>query len=592
MPGDALDVFISYSHEDETLRQELEEHLVRLRSEGLVRAWHERQITAGEEWRGWIDRDLLSSDLILLVVSEPFLASAYCQDAEIKHALERHASGQAQVIPIIARPCDWRTAPFSGLSALPRGVGPVTEWHTRDGAWEDVVEGIREVAALLRAARDAVLLEGTAEYRGAAVSALRGADRLAAVSPEEAPEARTSRWAVLGGFAAAATALAALWLIFVVWQRQQSEPGIAPMPAGEVTSLADKSRRSSPAGASAAMEQPSAPPPPAETLQKAETDATEVTSSPAVRASPGEGLPEEAPSEMETSPEEPAPVTPAETVPAVLASVDRGEDVGPPEPAVEPRKPEDFERSLGILAIPGGEGEGDCVAVLVADQYALTSRACAQASSVVVMGGNALTATRDEIFDLEPWQSTEPTDVNIVKLIQRLEETYGFVSTRLEESFDHESLDAYYVESAAIRHAECSAETHLAEMDGNGRAYIENAAFDRYVRFVEEAADEAISVAGSQWATLLSDVLGSAEQPLAGFVCRIPHGPPRNLVFSAEGSVVGIGYSCEPFDRLEPEVRDSLPTEIRGLDLDCLASLSKIREELRDLRTSVTDVSR
>ena len=181
MPGDALDVFVAYSREDQTLRQELEEQLVGLRDDGVVGAWHERRITTGEEWRGWIDGNLASSDLILLLVSEPFLASGYCEDAEFKRALELRAWRQAEIVPIIARPCDWSTTPFGGLSTLPQGVGPVTEWHSRDDAWEDVVQGIREAAAALRAARDAApqaKLEGTPEVReadrDAAVPRFRG----------------------------------------------------------------------------------------------------------------------------------------------------------------------------------------------------------------------------------------------------------------------------------------------------------------------------------------------------------------------------------------------------------------------------------
>ena len=601
MPGDTLDVFISYSHEDKTVRQELEEQLVRLRREGLVGTWHERQITAGEEWRGWIDRDLISSDLLLLVVSEPFLASAYCWGAEIKNALKRRASGHAEVLPIIARPCDWRATPFAGLPTWPRGVGPLTEWHSRDNAWKNVVEGIREVATRLTAAREAVpltRLESTADDRRAEPSVPDEKRRRSAAS-ERASEPRTPRLAILGGLAAALAALAAVF--FLVWKPQPSRPRTSPALAAEAEPLRDQPGRDSPAAggpqpvAAPAVEQPSTPPPPAPTLPEAEPDAAGTTPEPrrsplAVRADPEERpLGEVSPPETETTSEEPATVavkTAAE--PGEPADVAAEEEALPPEPAVEPPKPKEFERSLGILAAPGAEAEGECVAVLIADAYALTSRACAQASDVVVMGGTALTATRDEIFDLEPWQSTQTTDVHIIKLIEGLGETYGFVSTQVEESFEYDSLNAYFVESSAIRRVECGAEAHLAEMDTSGQAYVENAALDRYIRFVEEAADEAISMVGSLWATLLPEVLGSSEVTLAGFGCPMANRPPRNLVFSAGGSVVGIGYSCDPFDRLEPEVRDTLPPEILRLDLDCIASLGEIREALSDLQRKVS----
>ena len=574
MPGDALDVFISYSHEDEVLRQELEEHLVRLRHEGLIDAWHDRRVTAGEEWRGWVDRDLMSADLILLIVSAPFLESDYCRDAELKHALELQSLGHAKVMPIIARPCDWRAAPFAKLATLPQGVGPVTEWHSREDAWEDVAQGIREVAERLITAR----LESTAEYRIAVRSSVREAERPVAAPPEEpsepdaaTAEAKAPRSLIFGGIAAAlATAVA----FFMWWWSRQPEDGYVPLQTAEMTPSRTESGQGPGPTAATNLERPPAPPPAAS--QRRTELGVEATPVPPEQIAPPdtEPTPEDVPETSSSS----AATAAGEAEPAAAA---RDDPV--PEPAVGPRKPRDLERSLGILATPGAEDEGECLAVLVAGDQALTSGVCARSSTVVVMGGNALTATRDEIFDLEPWQSSQTADVTTVKLLQDLGETYGFAATRLEEGLDHDRLTAHYVAASAIRRAECVAQARVA--DNGGLAYIENATFDRYVAFVEEAAAEAISVAGPEWAELLPEVLGSAEAGLAGFVCALPTRPAGNLVFSEGGHVVGIGYPCEPFDRLEPEVRDNLPSEIRELDLDCIAPLGEIREQLRAVRS-------
>jgi len=72
---------------------------------------------------------------------------------------------------------------------------------------------------------------------------------------------------------------------------------------------------------------------------------------------------------------------------------------------------------------------------------------------------------------------------------------------------------------------------------------------DRYVAMVEAAADEAIATAGPEWATLLPEALDSAGKSLDGLVCDLAERP----LFSAAGPVLGIGYPCEPFDRIEPE---------------------------------------
>jgi hypothetical protein len=138
-------VFYSYSHKDEALRDELEEHLSLLKRQGFIAGWHDRRIGAGEEWKGQLDRNLEEAEIILLLVSPSFLASDYCYDVETKRALERHERGEARVIPIILRPVDWKGVPFEKLQALPIDLRPVTTWSNRDEAFKDIAEGIRRV---------------------------------------------------------------------------------------------------------------------------------------------------------------------------------------------------------------------------------------------------------------------------------------------------------------------------------------------------------------------------------------------------------------------------------------------------------------
>jgi len=61
----------------------------------------------------------------------------------MKRALERQEAGEAQVIPILVRPVDWKGAPFAHLQALPTGAKPIASWSDSDSALADVAEGIR-----------------------------------------------------------------------------------------------------------------------------------------------------------------------------------------------------------------------------------------------------------------------------------------------------------------------------------------------------------------------------------------------------------------------------------------------------------------
>jgi len=141
-----LEVFYSYSHKDEDLRKELETHLSLLARSGLIVAWHDRKIGAGEEWRNEIDAHIQSAHIILLLISPDFLASEYCYGIEMKTALERHAREHAIVIPIILRPVDWSGAPFAHLQALPRDAKAVTLWPNRDQAFAEIASSLREIA--------------------------------------------------------------------------------------------------------------------------------------------------------------------------------------------------------------------------------------------------------------------------------------------------------------------------------------------------------------------------------------------------------------------------------------------------------------
>lgn len=146
----AVKLFYSYSHKDETLRNDLETHLKLLQRLGLIDTWHDRRIEAGSDWRQKIDENLERADIILLLVSAGFLASDYCYEKEMKRALERNANGEARVIPVIVRDVNWQIAPFAELQALPRNGKAVTTWTNKDSAWRNVSEGIQAVVESMR----------------------------------------------------------------------------------------------------------------------------------------------------------------------------------------------------------------------------------------------------------------------------------------------------------------------------------------------------------------------------------------------------------------------------------------------------------
>lgn len=146
----AVRVAFSYSHKDEELRDQLETHLKLLQRQGIISTWHDRKIMPGDKWEGVIDENFRKAELILLLVSADFLASDYCYQTEMTLALEREAYGEATVIPVILRKCDWKFELFGKLQGLPKNAKPVRSWRDRDEAWADVAQGIRKTVESLR----------------------------------------------------------------------------------------------------------------------------------------------------------------------------------------------------------------------------------------------------------------------------------------------------------------------------------------------------------------------------------------------------------------------------------------------------------
>ena len=140
-----LNVFISYSHQDEPFKDALEKHLSMLKRSNKIATWTDRAILPSQEWDEEISRQLEDADLILLLISADFIASDYIWEKELTRAMERHHRGEARLIPIFIKPCEWKEAPFAKIQGLPKDAKPVGS-PDNDAAWNDIAKGIRSVA--------------------------------------------------------------------------------------------------------------------------------------------------------------------------------------------------------------------------------------------------------------------------------------------------------------------------------------------------------------------------------------------------------------------------------------------------------------
>ncbi|MEP2472053.1 MAG: toll/interleukin-1 receptor domain-containing protein [Paracoccaceae bacterium] len=148
----AARVFISYSHKDEELRDQLEVQLAMLKRQGLIETWHDRRMLAGDHLDWTISKELDEADVVLLLVSPDFIASDYCYKIEKGRALERHKEGTARLVSVILRPCDWTHTDLAQYLVTPTDGKPITKWPDRDEAFLDVTKSIRRAIEQIGAA--------------------------------------------------------------------------------------------------------------------------------------------------------------------------------------------------------------------------------------------------------------------------------------------------------------------------------------------------------------------------------------------------------------------------------------------------------
>jgi len=126
-------IFISYSHKDETWKNQVVTQLRVLSLEGEFDLWDDRRIKAGEDWYPAIEKALNEADAAILLVSADFLTSQFIVNEEIPKLLERREKEGVHVFPLIVRPCQWtRVERIGSIQARPKDGKPLSKMTKAD----------------------------------------------------------------------------------------------------------------------------------------------------------------------------------------------------------------------------------------------------------------------------------------------------------------------------------------------------------------------------------------------------------------------------------------------------------------------------
>jgi len=138
-----VQIFCHYAQEDAELFTRLKKHLISFEQPGQIAVWDDQKLAPGEEKAKEIEKYLNSANIILLLVSPDFLFSNNCVDIQDR-AMERHEKGDAIVIPLLLRPCRWRSTALGRLQVLPRNEIPVVQSDI-DSIFFEVTNELAEV---------------------------------------------------------------------------------------------------------------------------------------------------------------------------------------------------------------------------------------------------------------------------------------------------------------------------------------------------------------------------------------------------------------------------------------------------------------
>ncbi|MFC1936081.1 TIR domain-containing protein [Chloroflexota bacterium] len=126
-----MNIFISYSHNDEEKKDRLMIFLTALQNAGLsVNPWSDDQISAGGNWKEEIQEAMAAADMAILLITTDFLASEFIMNEEVPQLLKRRNEEGLIIFPIIAQYCPWESHDWlKELNLRPKNATPV--W--RDG---------------------------------------------------------------------------------------------------------------------------------------------------------------------------------------------------------------------------------------------------------------------------------------------------------------------------------------------------------------------------------------------------------------------------------------------------------------------------
>jgi len=147
-----LRIFVSYSHADTKQKDRLLKHLTPLESSVDFDVWDDQRIQPGDKWEPAIENALADASVAVLLISADFLSSEFIRHKELPTMLQRRASEDMRLYPVLAKPCAWQAVPWIQATQL-RPVAAKPVWRSGGRYADDELARIAlELYAILQLA--------------------------------------------------------------------------------------------------------------------------------------------------------------------------------------------------------------------------------------------------------------------------------------------------------------------------------------------------------------------------------------------------------------------------------------------------------
>ena len=143
-------IFVSYSHRDEELKEQLVSHLKVLERAGIIELWVDDRIAGGADWAEEIKQAIARANVAILLISANFLTSDFILGEEVSAFLERRKNEGLTIFPIIAKACAWDEFDWlARMNVRPKNARPI--WSGTGGQIdEDLSAIVKEVANVVK----------------------------------------------------------------------------------------------------------------------------------------------------------------------------------------------------------------------------------------------------------------------------------------------------------------------------------------------------------------------------------------------------------------------------------------------------------